>query len=107
MIDIVGKEATIGAGVNALRNGGRIVIVGYTPEEYRVNGKHIAQNELQVIGTRCGCKQDLINTVRLVAEGRTKSIVTDQLPLDQINEALSKLRAREVLGRLVLQVAEP
>ena len=32
VIDIVGKEATIAAGVESLRNGGRIVIVGYTPE---------------------------------------------------------------------------
>ena len=105
VIDIVGKETTIAAGVEALRNGGRIVIVGYTPEQYPLNGKQIAQNELQVIGTRCGRKQDLINTVRLVAEGKTKSIVTDQFPFDQINDALSKLRAGEVLGRLVLQVA--
>ena len=58
-----------------------------------------------MIGSRCGRKQDLINTVRLVAAGETKSIVTDQLPFDQINEALAKLRSGEVLGRLVLQMA--
>jgi len=69
-----------------------------------VSGKQLAQNELQVIGSRCGRKQDLINTVSLVAEGKTKSIVTDQLPFEAINEALAKLRSGEVLGRLVLQM---
>ncbi|MCH2210277.1 MAG: zinc-binding dehydrogenase [Fuerstiella sp.] len=106
VIDVVGKELTIAGGVESLRNGGRIVIVGYTPEDYALSGKRIAQNELQIIGTRCGRKQDLMNTVRLVAEGKTQSIVTDQLPFEQINEALSKLRAGEVLGRLVLQMPE-
>ena len=106
VIDIVGKQATIGIGVDALCNSGRIVIVGYTPEEYALSGKRIAQNELQIIGTRCGRKQDLINTVRLVAEGKTQSIVTDQLPLDQINDALDKLRSGKVLGRLVLDILD-
>ena len=106
VIDIVGKEATIGAGVDSLRNGGRIVIVGYTPEEYSISGKRLAQNELQLIGSRCGRKQDLINTVRLVAAGKTKSIVTDRLPFEKINEALARLRAGDVLGRLVLQMGQ-
>ncbi|MCH2203884.1 MAG: zinc-binding dehydrogenase [Fuerstiella sp.] len=106
VIDVVGRESTIAAGVESLRNGGRVVIVGYTPENYALSGKRIAQNELQIIGTRCGRKQDLMNTVRLVAEGKTHSIVTDQLPFEEINEALCKLRAGEVLGRLVLQMPE-
>ena len=106
VIDIVGKEATIGTGIDALRNGGRIVIVGYTPEEYRLSGRRIAQNELKIIGTRCGRKQDLINTVRLVAEGSLKSIVTDRYSFEQINEAMTKLRTGEVLGRLVLKMPQ-
>lgn len=100
VIDIVDKEAMIGT----LRNGDRIVIVGYTSEEYRLSGRRIAQNELKIIGTRCGRKQDLINTVRLVAEGSLKPIVTDQYSFEQINEAMTKLRTGEVLGRLVLQM---
>jgi len=102
-IDIVGTQSTIGTGVDSLRNGGRIVIVGYTPEEYPVSGKRMAQNELQLIGSRCGRQQDLIDVVRLVAQGRTQSIVTDLLPLGRINEALDLLRAGKVLGRVVLQ----
>ncbi len=105
-IDIVGTEATMGNGLDSLRNGGRIVIVGYTPDEYPLSGKRLAQNELHVIGSRCGRQQDLINVVNLVASGRTQSIVTNTLPLEQINEALDLLRAGKVLGRLVLQIGE-
>ena len=40
-------------------------------------------------GSRCGRVQDLVNTVRLVAEGEIKSIITDLFPLEEANEAMA------------------
>ncbi len=102
VIDVVGTEETMTCGFESLRNGGRLVIVGYTPEHYPVSGKRLAQNELEIIGSRCGRVQDLVNTVRLVAEGKIKSIVTDLFPLEEANGAMASLRAGKVLGRTVL-----
>jgi len=102
VIDCVGTEETMTYGVDALRHGGRLVIVGYTPERYSLNGKQIAQNELEIIGSRAGRRQDLVNIVRLVAEGRIKSIVTDLYPLEEATDALAFLRAGKALGRVVL-----
>ena len=104
VLDVVGKEATIATGVDSLCNGGRITLVGYTPESYALNGKQVAQKELEVIGSRCGRRRDLLGAAALVASGRTRSIVTDTHPLDQVNEALDRLRAGHVLGRCVLTV---
>ena len=104
VIDIVGTESTIAAGVDSLCNGGRIVIVGYTPESYSLSGKQLAQNELELIGTRCGRKRDLLAAAELSAAGKVKSIVTDTRPLEEVNEALATLRAGEVLGRCVLTI---
>ena len=81
-------------------------MVGYTPDEYPLSGMRMAQKELQIIGSRCGRKQDLMDVAHIVASGATKSIVTDQLPLDQINESLHLLQAGKVLGRMVLQVSD-
>ena len=104
VIDIVGAESTIAAGIKSLANGGRLIIVGYTPEQHHLDGKHIAQNELEIIGTRCGRKRDQIAAAELVASGKIKSIVTNTYPLDQVNEALEQLRSGQVLGRCVLLV---
>lgn len=102
VIDIVGLTETMGAGINALRNGGRLVVVGYTPDFYPVEGKYLAQNELTIIGTRAGRKQDLINVSRLMAEGKIRSIVNRTFPMEEANEALAVLRTGDILGRIVL-----
>ncbi|MFN8371288.1 MAG: alcohol dehydrogenase catalytic domain-containing protein [Anaerolineae bacterium] len=103
VLDVVGKEGTMSAGLNSLRRGGRMVIIGYTPDALPLPGKQLAQNELEVIGTRAGRRQDLANCVRLVAEGRIKPIVRYRYPIAQVNEALSLLRSGTALGRIVLQ----
>ncbi len=102
VIDCVGNRETLSYSFDALRNGGRLSIVGYTPEEYPLNGRRLAQNEIEIIGTRCGRRQDLIETVRLVAEGKLTSIVEELYPLIEANEALAYLRAGRSLGRVVL-----
>lgn len=102
VIDVVGKETTLRDGVNALRRGGRLVVVGYTPDLYPVSGKQMAQNELELIGTRAGRRQDLRTCVGLVADGAIQSIVRYQYPLAEVNEALAHLRSGTALGRIVL-----
>ena len=69
VIDIVGQTETMAAGVESLRHGGRMVIVGYTQDHYPVEGKYLAQNELEILGTRAGRKQDLIEVSQLMSSG--------------------------------------
>jgi 2-desacetyl-2-hydroxyethyl bacteriochlorophyllide A dehydrogenase len=102
ILDVVGVEETITYGVDSLRRGGRLVLVGYTDERYSLKGEQLDQNELTIIGTRGGRMLDLRNTVRFVAEGATKSVVTDLYPLEEANEALAFVRAGKALGRVVL-----
>ena len=106
VIDIVGREETLTLGVNVLCNGGRLVIVGYTPDSYALSGKHFAQNELEVIGTRCGRRRDLDQAAQLLAQGKVRSIVTERYPLNDVNAAHQRLQSGEVLGRLVLDIPQ-
>ena len=77
-------------------------MVGYTPETYGLNGKRLAQNELEILGTRCGRLQDLVGAVQLLAENKLKPLVTHPYPLEEINRAMADLRSGRVLGRAVL-----
>ena len=105
VIDIVGSEDTISAGIDSLANGGRFVLVGYTPDSWTLEGKRMAQNELEFIGTRCGARSDISAAAEALAAGDVRSIVTDRYPLEDVNRAHEKLRSGEVLGRLVLALA--
>jgi propanol-preferring alcohol dehydrogenase len=105
VIDIVGTEETMAIAIDAVAGGGRIVVVGYTPDLFALSGKRLAQTELEVIGSRCGSRRELAAALDLAAAGRIRSIVTDTSPLSEVNAALAKLRSGEVLGRLVLDVA--
>ena len=84
----------------------RMHLVGYTPDAYSLSGKHFAQNELEVIGTRCGRRRDLDQAAQLLAQGKVRSIVTERYPLSDVNAAHQRLQSGEVLGRLVLDVAQ-
>jgi propanol-preferring alcohol dehydrogenase len=105
VIDIVGTEETMSAGIDSLVVGGRLVIVGYTPESLTIGGKRLAQKELEIIGSRAGSRHDLVAALTVSASGRIRSIVTDLAPLSGVNVALEKLRSGAVLGRLVLDIS--
>lgn len=101
VIDVVGLEATMRAGFAALRRGGRMVVVGYTPEALPLPGKELAQNEKEVLGTRAGSRVDLRACLTLYETGKLRSIVRATYPLQKVNEALEALRGG-VIGRIVL-----
>ncbi len=101
VIDVVGLEDTMRAGFAALRRGGRMVIVGYTPEALPLAGKELAQNEKEVLGARAGRRDDLRRCLALFRAGKLRSIVRATYPLQQVNEALETLRGG-VIGRIVL-----
>ena len=101
VIDVVGLEETMRAGFAVLRRGGRMVVVGYTPEAFPLPGKELAQNEKEVLGTRAGRRDDLRTCLGLFGAGKLRSIVRANYPLRRVNEALEALRGG-VIGRIVL-----
>ena len=82
VIDVVGLESTMKTGFASLRRGGRMVVVGYTPEVFPLSGQELAQNEKEVIGTRAGRRNDLRRCLELYAAGKLRSIVRREYALD-------------------------
>ena len=102
VIDAVGNAVTLQAGVEALARGGRLVVLGYTQVRYALDPRQIAVKELEILGTRSGGRQCTVDALRLVADPRWVSIVSDLLPIERVNDALDLVRSGGALGRVVL-----
>lgn len=102
VVDTVGSAVTLQTGTDVLGHGGRLVILGYTQERGALDPRRMAVNELEILGTRSGGRQCTVDAIRLVADRRWTSIVSDVLPIAHVNEALDLVRSGDALGRVVL-----
>jgi propanol-preferring alcohol dehydrogenase len=102
VFDCHGSEQTLTQGITGLAKNGRLVIIGYTQETYPLAPQWISRYELEIAGSRSGGRQDTVDAIQLVGSEDWHSIVSDTFPLEEINEALSFLKAGKALGRVVI-----
>lgn len=89
--------------LRTLRLGGRLLTCGATagyapPEDIR----YIWTFELQIRGSNCWDREDLLSLVKLVEDGKLDPLVDEVVPLEQASAALQRLEDRKVLGKLVI-----
>lgn len=102
--EAIGNPKTIATAFSCVRNGGRLVIVGYTREKVALNAGRIMYREMDVVGS-LGCRPvDYPRLINMVAVGRVKvkELVSHQFPLDDINKAFDQLRAGVGLRSVVV-----
>jgi threonine dehydrogenase-like Zn-dependent dehydrogenase len=103
--ECVGHPVSQETAFGATRNGGRLVLVGYSPTSMHLNGGRVMFREMEVVGS-LGCRSvDYPRVVELVRQGRIKlqELVTAVFPLERINDAFDALRA----GRGVRSIVTP
>lgn len=101
--EAVGKAATQEAALNCLRTGGRLVLVGYSPETLPLNAGRVMFREIDVIGS-LGCRPvDYPRAIELVRQGRVRlmDLVTHRFPLARIGEAFDQLRSGDAIRVVV------
>jgi 2-desacetyl-2-hydroxyethyl bacteriochlorophyllide A dehydrogenase len=100
--DCIGTTASIQEGLSLLRPGGKLLVIAYIDEVFQVPSIPLFSLEKEIIGCRGSTKQELIEVVDLVAQGKLKSVIGAEYPLSQIHQAVALLEAGDVLGRIVL-----
>lgn len=101
--EAVGKAATQEVALTCLRTGGRLVLVGYSPETLPLNAGRVMFRELDVIGS-LGCRPvDYPRAIELVRQGRVRlqELVTHRFPLAKIREAFDQLRSGDAIRVVV------
>jgi propanol-preferring alcohol dehydrogenase len=93
--EAIGNSKTIAAAFGCVRNGGRLVVVGYTNHDITINAGRIMYREMEIVGS-LGCRPvDYPPLIEMAAAGRVKvkELVSHRFGLDNINDAFDQLRA--------------
>ncbi len=105
VLEFVSSAQTPPSSYQSVKRAGRLVFVGYTPGlPLPVMPHELVRNELEIVGSRANSKQELADTMELVAQGRIKPIVDRVIPLADIEDAFAALREGRPLGRNVLAI---
>jgi len=83
--------------------GGRLVTCGATAGyDTKVDIRYLFSKSIAILGAFMGCKADLLEVVRHMAEGRLRPVVDRTLPLSEPAQAHRLIEERAVFGKLVL-----
>jgi propanol-preferring alcohol dehydrogenase len=103
VIDCVGSEESMKDALVCIKRCGRIVMVGEEKELLPADTIRIAQDELELVGSRNGTLENMKTGIELLRSGRLKPIISNTYPLHQINTAIESVR-KGTSGRVVVKV---
>jgi len=102
VIDFVGRPETTRFGIDALRKGGTIVVVGLYGDQIKLSMPLIPLRMLTIKGSYVGTLDDLKAVIGLAQKGRIPPLKVQRCGLDHANHALESLKDGRVAGRMVL-----
>jgi NAD+-dependent secondary alcohol dehydrogenase Adh1 len=100
VLDFVGEDDSIAAGLALLRRGGVYAVIGYGGT-FTVPAVELVASELTIVGNLVGTYTDLVDLLALAA-ARKVHIRTTAYPLDSLNDAIADLDAGRLSGRAVI-----
>lgn len=104
VFEVVGRPETQELAVSAARTGGRVVLVGYSPDAMLLNSGRVMFREMDVVGS-LGCRPvDYPRVIELVRQGRIhmSDLVTNRYPLEDIDKAFDALRSGNAIRSVVV-----
>jgi propanol-preferring alcohol dehydrogenase len=104
-MDFVNSAATASMALDSLGRGGQLVLVGVAGGEIKLSVSSLIFRPRAIIGSATGSLNDLRDVLELAKAGKLKPTPIERIAKNQANEALEKLKAGAVKGRLVLEGA--
>jgi propanol-preferring alcohol dehydrogenase len=104
VVELAGTTASLQASVQALARAGRLVVVGSVGgAELRLDPSLLYGNEYVLTGSRNYTRQELLDVIRLVREGRVQPVVSAVYPLEEAERTHALLREGGIVGRVALE----
>ena len=98
-IDFVSSAATVEAAVGALGKGGRLVTLGGHGGRFSANAGEMLRKELELLGSRYATREEVRESLELVARGELWPMVTEKAPLAELEAIHARLDTGAITGR--------
>jgi alcohol dehydrogenase, propanol-preferring len=105
VIDFVGIGPTVNAAIAAVRNGGRIVLVGLGANQVPLPTLPLITKQISVAGAWGSTRRELVEVMDFIAAGRISSLM-EEISLDDVPAGYERLHRGEVAGRLVALIGQ-
>ena len=103
LLELVGTTESLDQSFRSLAPAGDMAIMGFQPgAELRADPVRFVLGEVTLTGSRSVSRQELTETIELVARGAIRPIVSETRPLAEAQEVLSRLKQRLVYGRIAV-----
>ncbi|NLB30805.1 MAG: alcohol dehydrogenase catalytic domain-containing protein [Alcaligenaceae bacterium] len=103
ILDFVGGDTTVELGLNLVRKGGKIIIIGLHGGELTYPIPYIITKAISIIGSYTGSLTDLKELIEFANKHDLFNLPIEVRPLNEANAALHQLADGHVEGRIVLQ----
>jgi propanol-preferring alcohol dehydrogenase len=105
VIDLVGASRTAQLGLDSLRKGGKLIIVGLFGGDITVPTPSFPLRAITIQGSYVGSLTEMAELLDLVQRKGVPDLPVGTRPLAAVNDALEELKSGKVVGRLVLTPA--
>jgi propanol-preferring alcohol dehydrogenase len=102
VFDLVGTASSMRASAAMLRRRGRLVLIGYTADEFSIHPVELIVREIAVMGSVGSTLGDLYDAVDLVARGLMTPFIDRTMKLQEFAAALEAVERQTLTGRIVL-----
>ncbi len=101
-IDFVCTADTLEAAFGALGKGGRLVALGGHGQPFKAVPAAMLRKELEIMGSRYATRQEVLDSLDLVARGEVWPLVTEKVPLAEAEAIHQRLDQGLITGRAAL-----
>ena len=105
IIDFVCTPETLDKDYRSLDTAGRLVCVAHgrpTGGRLTITPGNLLAKELVITGSRYCTRQEIIETIEMVRQGRIKPVITQTFSLAEVPHALELIDERKIVGRAVM-----
>ncbi|MFO1038846.1 MAG: alcohol dehydrogenase [Geminicoccaceae bacterium] len=103
VIDFVGRPETARFGIDCLRKGGSMVVVGLYGDRLALPMPWVPLRLMTIRGSYVGTLQDLKTLIGMAQAGKVPPMPVRSVPLEAANDAMTDLGGGKVTGRVALR----